>query len=139
MAGIRSVMEQIAQILKGVGDFGASTSDWEDLSGPVKMLADTLQAIAEIGKTVARKVWFELGGGSDPGQRFIASARAILTSLGPTLKGVGDFVSTSDWEDFTAPLKMLADSLSSISQISALFADEKSIPSLAGLAAPSVS
>jgi phage-related protein len=80
VAGIRSVMEQIAQILKGVGDF-VSTSDWEDLAGPVKMLADTLQAIAEIGKTVAAEgMASNWAAAQTQVNGFIASAVALAAS-----------------------------------------------------------
>lgn len=135
VAGIRSLMEQIGAVLKGVGD-AVSMSDWEDLAGPVGQMANMFKSLADAGQTLAGEGLGSWDAARGQVQGLIETARLVMTDLAPLLKGVGDAVSMSDWEDFTAPLKMLADSLSSISQISGLFAGEGGGPSLAGLVAP---
>lgn len=133
IGGLRALMEQLAGVLANVGD-ALSTSDWEDLANPVARMADVFKSITEVGHSIlATDLASTWSAAQGQVASFVQSARALLEQVSPLLDNPGA-LSVSDWEDFVAPLKLMAEAMTQITGIAGLF-EGGNVPSLAGLSA----
>ena len=107
----RAILTQLAPLLAGMGD-AVSRADWEDFAGPLKLLADSLAAIAHVSKLFGEETAApSLAGLSGPIRQLAVDARALLVELDSAIQPVSSLLPAKlkDLGDAAAGARAVAD------------------------------